>query len=107
MTERPEIEALERMAAWRLRLVDADPADAASAAAARVLEALAEDLRNHDHPELWRELAAMAHWLGEADAMSDFADLASDYRARIGLSAHPENGAAYIRALQDIARSLI
>jgi hypothetical protein len=32
--ESPEIEELERAADWRLRLVDADPGDAVSAAAA-------------------------------------------------------------------------
>ena len=107
MTERPEIEALERTAAWRLRMVDADPSDTGSAAAAKALEALAEDLRGNPYDEPWGELAALVNWLGESDAVSDFADLATDYRARIGVSAHPADGAAYIRALQDIARSLI
>lgn len=107
MTERPEIEALERTAAWRLRRVDADPTDTASAIAARRLEALAEDLRCHAYAEAWQALAAMLTWLGESDAVSDFADLAEEYRLAIGVSAHPADGAAYLRALQDLARSLI
>jgi len=35
--EPPELEELEHTAAWRLRVVDADPADTASAAAAQLL----------------------------------------------------------------------
>ena len=75
----PEVEELERAAAWRLRLVDADASDTASAAAALVLEALAEDLRHNDHAALWTELRSIGNWLGESDAISDYADLAADY----------------------------
>ena len=39
----PEVAMLEKAAEWRLRLVDADPADQRSAAAARQLEKLAND----------------------------------------------------------------
>lgn len=105
--EPPEIEELERAAAWRLRLVDADPTDRASAVAAETLERLAADLRAHAYPDLWTELRSMANWLGESDAISDYADLAADYRARIGITEHPQDGAAYLRALTAIARSLI
>jgi hypothetical protein len=101
-----EIEELERTAAWRLRLVDADPGDTASAAAARLLEALAEDLRQADLSSLWTELRSIGNWLGESDGVSDFADLAADYRVRIGVSAFPTDGAAYLTALLGIARGL-
>ncbi|HVY14517.1 MAG TPA: hypothetical protein VHB27_04775 [Rhodopila sp.] len=108
MTEtRPEIEALETTIAWRLRCLDADPADAASAEAVRRLEALAEDLAGADHAALWTELGALLNWLGESDGVSDYLDLATDYRNRIGVSEHPRDGAAYIGGLLDIARSLI
>jgi hypothetical protein len=106
-TQPPEIEELERTAAWRLRLVDADPSDTASAAAARRLEKLADDLRRHDYAPLWSELRSIGNWLGESDAISDYAELAGDYRAAIGVSAHPVDGADYLRGLLDIARSLI
>jgi hypothetical protein len=101
-----EIEELERTAEWRLRLVDADPGDAASAAAARLLEALAADLRRADLSNLWTELRSIGNWLGESDAVSDYADLAADYRLRIGVSVFPADGAAYLTALLGIARVL-
>jgi hypothetical protein len=105
--EPPEVEELERTAAWRLRLVDADPADAASARAAQMLEALAEDLGRNDYAALWSELRAIGNWLGESDGISDYAALAADYRNRIGASEHPADGADYLRALLRIAYSLI
>jgi hypothetical protein len=103
----PEIEELERAAAWRLRLLDDDLTDAASAQAARLLEHLAEDLRHHDYAPLWTELRSISHWLEESDAITDYVDLALDYRARIGISAHPADGAAYLQGLLAIARSLV
>lgn len=106
-SERPEIEELERTAAWRLRLVDADPADTGSAAAARLLEKLADDLRRDDYSALWTELRSIGHWLGESDAISDFAELAAEYRRRIGVSEHPADGAAYLAGLLAIARGLV
>jgi hypothetical protein len=105
--EHPEIEELERTAAWRLRLVDADPTDSASSAAAALLEALADDLRRNTHAELWTELRSIGNWLGESDAISDYADLAADYRLRIGVRDHPANGSDYLQGLLAIARSLV
>jgi hypothetical protein len=105
--EPPEIEELERTAAWRLRLTDANQADTASAAAARLLDSLAGDLRLNDHAALWTELRSIGNWLAEFDAISDYADLAADYRARIGISEHPADGAAYLLGLLAIARSLV
>lgn len=102
-----EIEALERTAAWRRRLADADASDTASLAAAELLEALADDLRGGGHAVLETELSALANWLGESDAISDFADLASEYRARIGATERPRDGSDYLRALLAIARSLV
>jgi hypothetical protein len=106
-TDPAEVEELERTAAWRLRLVDADPADTASAAAAQLLEALAEDLRRNLYTPLWTELRSIGNWLGESDAISDYADLAANYRARIGVSAQPADGADYLRGLLAIAHSLV
>jgi hypothetical protein len=102
-----EIEELERTAEWRLRRVDADPTDTTSAAAARRLAALAEDLRQNPYPSQWTELRALTNWLAESDAISDYADLAAAYRARIGPSAQPEDGTAYLSDLLSIARSLV
>ncbi len=102
-----EIEELERAAAWRLRRVDADPADTASAAAAVLLDRLAGDLRRNDHAVLWIELRSIGNWLAESDAISDFAELAADYCARIGVSEHPADGSDYLRRLLAIARGLV
>ena len=105
--EAPEIEELEREAARRLLQVDADPDDAVSAASARLLEQLAQDLRRNDYSALWTELRSIGNWLGESDAISDYAGLAADYRAAIGISSHPEDGEAYLCALLAIAQSLV
>lgn len=103
----PEIDELERTAAWRLRRVDADPADTTSGVAARLLEALAVDLRRNDYTALWTELRSIGNWLGESDAISDYADLADGYRARIGVSEQPADGADYLHELLEIARGLV
>ncbi len=105
--EPPEVDELLDVAAWRLRRVDADPTDIASAAAARQLQALAEDLRNGADPALWTELGALQNWLAESDAISDYAALAAAYRARIGISDTPRTGADYLIGLLAIARTLV
>lgn len=102
-----EIEALERICACRLRMVDADPGDSVSATAAALLDKLADDLRRNDYTEVWTELRSIGNWLGESDGISDYADLAQDYRLRIGLSDHPADGAAYLAGLLAIARGLV
>lgn len=103
----PDTEALSATIDWRLRQLGANPDDSTAEQAVRELEALLVDLRAHDYAEAWAALGALLNWLGESDAVSDYADLATDYRQRIGVSAHPADGAAYIAALQDLARSLI
>ncbi len=105
--EAPEIEELRQAAAWRLRKVDADPTDSASAAAAALLERLADDLRDHDYVAEWTELRSIGNWLAESDAISDYAELAKEYRARIGVSEHPRDGADYLAGLLAIARGLV
>jgi hypothetical protein len=105
--EQPEVEELESTAAWRLRLVDADSGDTVSAAAALLLEKLADDLRRNDYQPLWTELRSIGNWFGESDMISDYAGLAADYRASIGVSVHPRDGAEYLRGLLTIAQSLV
>jgi len=53
------------------------------------------------------KLGALGNWLSESDAISDYAEAASDYRARIGVSNTPASGADYLRDLLAIARSLV
>jgi hypothetical protein len=99
-----EAEELERTAEWRMRLVDANPSDATSREAAMLLERLAEDVRRLQGSPLFVEYMAICNWLGESDGIVDFIDMASDYRARIGVDRSPENGEAYLRALIDLAK---
>ncbi len=102
-----EVEQLERAAEWRLRKVDEDPADERSATAARELQRLAEEVRHLRSAPLFQEYVAICNWLGESDGISDFMELANDYRARIGYDRSPENGAAYLRALIDLAKQVV
>ncbi len=105
--EPPEIEELIETAAWRLRKVDADPADTTSSAAAALLEHLADDLRRNEYSAARAELCAIGNWLAESDAISDYVVLAMEYRARIGAGEHPRDGADYLAGLLAIARSLV
>ncbi len=102
-----EAEELERAAEWRMRKVDADPSDATSRAAAALLEKLAEDVRQLSGSQLFREYIAICNWLAESDSIVDFADLANDYRARIGVDRWPEDGEAYLRSLIELARQTL
>jgi LPS O-antigen subunit length determinant protein (WzzB/FepE family) len=100
----PEVEDLERAAAWRLRKLDADPADRQSAAAAQRLQRLADELRQMQASPLYREFSAICNWLAESEDITDFAQLAHEYRLRIGVDVFPETGEDYLRALLEIAR---
>ena len=103
-TDRFEVEQLERAAEWRLRKLDADPSDAASRAAAVLLKKLADDMRRLRDSPLFREYVAICNWLGESDGISDFMDMAQDYRARIGIDRFPADGEAYLQALLALAK---
>ena len=43
--------------------------------------------------------------LGESDGITDFMELANDYRSRIGFDRCPQDGEAYLRALIDLAKA--
>jgi hypothetical protein len=103
----PEAQELDQVAAWRLRLLDADTSDQISAAAVGRLESLASDLRRDSDGPLWTELRAICHWLSESGAIEDYAALAAAYRQRIGVSEQPKDGAAYLAGLLSIARGLV
>jgi len=100
----PEITDLEAAAEWRLRKVDANPDDRQSTAAAQRLQTLADDLRHLQASPLYREYGAICNWLAESDDISDFAQLAHDYRMRIGIDVFPETGEDYLRVLLELAR---
>lgn len=102
----PEVADLEAAAEWRRRKVDANPSDQQSAVAAQRLQQLADDLRQLQASPLYREYGAICNWLAESDDISDFAQLAHEYRQRIGIDALPETGEDYLRALVDISRRM-
>jgi hypothetical protein len=99
-----EAEELERAADWRLRKLGENPEDAQSAAAAKLLQRLAEDLRGLRGSPTYTEYLAILNWLGEFDVGEDFAARANDYRARIGVEHFPQDGEAYLRALIALAK---
>jgi hypothetical protein len=100
----PEVTDLESAAEWRLRKVDVNPGDRQSAAAAQRLQKLANELRHLQPSPLYREYGAICGWLAESDGISDFAQLAHDYRLRIGIDAFPETGEDYLRILLEMAK---
>ena len=102
-----EVEQLERAAEWRMRKVDADPTDETSRGAAALLEKLASDLRGLRGCALFREYTAMCNWLGEADGIGDFMEMANDYRSKIGFDRAPADGEAYLRALIALAKQTL
>jgi hypothetical protein len=100
----PEVAELEAAAEWRLRQVDANPADTKSAAAARQLKALAEALRHLGGSPLLLELHALCGWLDESDNITDFSLRAHELRTRIGFDRHVETAEDYIRVLIELAK---
>jgi len=101
-----EAEELQRAAEWRLRMVDSDPTDERSAAAAELLVKLADDIRRLRGSPLFQEYLAICNWLGESDGITDFMALANDYRSRIGVDRSPANGEAYLRELINLAKQV-
>ena len=99
-----EAEELERAADWRIRKLGEYPADAQSAAAAKLLQKLAEEVRGLRGSPAYTEYLAILNWLGEFDVMEEFAERAHAYRSRIGIEYFPENAEAYLRALIALAK---
>lgn len=99
-----EVEELERAAEWRMRKVDADPSDDISRHAAVLLQKLADDVRQLQGSAVLREYTAICNWLAESDDIVDFSDMATDYRARIGLDRMPQDGQEYLRDLVELAK---
>jgi hypothetical protein len=102
--EPPEVVDLKAAAEWRLRRVDADPDDRQSAVAAQRLQMLADQLLSLQSSPLYREYGAICNWLAESDDITDFAQLAHEYRLGIGVDVFPETGEDYLRALLQIAQ---
>lgn len=102
-----EVIELEEAAAWRLRLLDANPDDCVSAAAAVLLQRLADALRAQPDMALLTQLHALCNWLGESDNISDYAQAAQSYRSRIGVDTHPTSAEEYVRMLLRLAQQMM
>jgi hypothetical protein len=100
----PEAIELERAADWRIRKLGENPADSASAAAANLLQKLADDMRGLAGSPLYREYQAICGWLDESDGTAELAAYAQDYRARIGIVKFPADGEEYLRVLIGFAK---
>ena len=100
----PEAVELERTADWRIRKLGENPADMKSAAAAKLLQKLADDLRNLVASPIYREYQAICGWLDEFDGMAELNEYAHDYRMRIGADRFPATGEEYLRVLIGFAR---
>ncbi len=99
-----EITELERVAEWRLRKADANPADARHAKAAAQLQKLADDLRTAPDVKLLEEYRCVCNWLGESDGISDFVLRAQDFREMIGFGEWAATGDDYVRRLIGLAQ---
>ena len=99
-----ELTDLERAADWRIRKLGKNPSDRENAAAAKLLQRLADDVRGLPGSPAYVEYLAILNWLGEFDVMEDFAERATEYRARIGVDHFPQNGDEYLRALIELAK---
>ena len=100
----PEALELERAADWRIRKLGANPDDAESARAAKLLQKLAEEMRALAGSPAYREYQAICGWLDEFDGMAELAEYAQEYRARIGIDKFPDTGEAYLRVLIGFAK---
>ena len=100
----PEVAELEAAAEGRLRQVDANPDDAQSAAAARQLQALADELRHLRDSPLLRELRALCGWLDESDNITDFSLRAHEFRTRISIDRQVDTAEDYLRMLIELAK---
>ena len=99
-----EAAALERMAEWRMRKVDADPSDTGSLRAARQMQKLAVELRVLRGSRLHTEYTALHNWLSESDDVSEFAMRVEYFQQRLGFGTWAEDGPGYLRVLIEMAR---
>jgi hypothetical protein len=100
----PEAIELERTADWRIKKLGENPADRQSAAAAKLLQRLADEVRALRDAPAYTEYRAICGWLDEFDGMAELHEYAQDYRSRIGVDHFPANGEEYLRVLIGFAK---
>ena len=96
---------LERAADWRIGKLGQDPSDRQSAAAAALLQKLADEVRALSGSPAYREYQAICGWLDEFDGMAELGEYAHAYRVRIGIDRFPADGEAYLRVLIGFAKT--
>jgi hypothetical protein len=97
---------LERAADWRIKKLGENPTDRQSAAAAKLLQKLADDVRGLRDATAYKEYRAICGWLDEFDGMAELHEYAQDYRSRIGVDHFPANGEEYLRVLIGFAKDI-
>lgn len=95
---------LEGAADWRIKKLGENPDDVKSAAAAKLLQRLADEVRALAGSAIYGEYQAICGWLEEFDGMTELAEYAQAYRARIGVDQVPANGDEYLRVLIGFAK---
>jgi hypothetical protein len=100
----PEAIELERTADSRIKKLGENPADRQSAAAAELLQKLADEVRALRDAPAYQEYRAICGWLDEFDGMAELHEYAQDYRSRIGVDQFPANGEEYLRVLIGFAK---
>jgi hypothetical protein len=100
MAEQDPLEAieLERTADWRISKLGENPRDTPSAAAATLLQKLADDIRALQGSPAYAEYQAIC-------GMAELGDYAQAYRSRIGIDQFPADGEAYLRVLIGFAKN--
>src|SRR4051794_41700724 len=99
-----EAEELERAADWRIRKIGENPVDTQSAAAAKLLQKLAEEVRGLRGSPVYTEYLAILNWLRELDGTEAFAERARSYPSPIGIKHFPGNAEAYLLLLIPLAK---
>ena len=95
---------LESAADWHIRKLGENSAEPHAEPAAKLLQKLADEVRQLRAAPVYVEYVAILDWLGEFDVTEDFLERARDFRRRIGIDHHPASGEDYLRALIAIAR---
>ena len=95
---------LEGTADWRTKKLGEDPDDGESAAAAKLLQRLADEVRALAGSAIYREYQAICGRLEEFDGMAELAEYAQAYRAQIGVDQVAANGEEYLRVLIGFAK---
>lgn len=99
-----EAQELERVADWRIKKLGKDSLDAESAEAVKLLQKLADEVRELTESPVYAEYRAICGWLDEYDGMADFAERANVYRRGIGVADFPAGGEDYLRTLTRFAK---